>query len=342
VQSGDTIVFGAKDASVAIVATNIRQSVQRIDGIRLTGDFRLVESPSFPHNVGPGESFSVRIAPIVEAPGELSGELLIGDAYFPVRADVPTLPGVRFSEAGGVVDSAAQIPLEVSLEGPYPTDIVGVLLLGFETRAFTNDPAIQWATGGRQAVFEIPAGETQPIFAGNVSTNTFQTGTVAGAITVTAQFFVDTRSGSSGATGGQGDASGQSGGVEITPDTAPELRFEVMEAAPVLQRVALGTTAQGRFSVQITGYATSRTVDSLSFSFSGVSGSNLTTPNLEADVGTSFSTYYGGSQSAAFGSQFTATVEFTLDEGVFEDLSSLSVGAANGLGASNSVSLQLN
>ncbi len=465
VQSGDVVVFGGQDATIEIVARNIRQSVQRIDAIRLTGDFRIVESPNFPYNVEPGESFSVRIAPVAGALGELSGELLIGDAFFPLRADVPELPGVlfseaggvvgpaeqvplglslarpypsdiagtlqfdfepqelgsdpgaqwagggprtsfripagetaavfasgaamtdfqtaravgeitvtarftielwaiditpdpapelrfrveivdlpevRFSEAGGVVSSAEQIPLEVGLEQPYPTDIVGVLLLVFETRAFTNDPAIQWATGGRQAVFEIPAGETKAVFAGNASTNTFQTGTVAGGITVTAQFFVDTRTGSSAAPGGQGNADGQSGGVDITPDTEPELRFEVLEAAPVLQRAALGSTGQGRFSVAITGYATSRTVDSLSFSFSGVSGSHLTTPSLEADVGSSFSTYYGGNQSAAFGSQFTATVEFTLDEGAFEDLSSLSVSAANGLGASNSVSLQLN
>lgn len=465
IQAGDTLVFGGEDATIAVVAENIRQSVQRVDAIRLTGDFRIVESPTFPYNVEPRASFSIRIAPVASAPGELSGELLIGDAYFPIRAEVPALPQIRFSEAsrvvgpgeeipmglslerpypsditgalliefepqeltsdpgaqwvggarrasfriaagetaaefasgstvtnfqtarvageititaqftveiwqvditpeptpelqfrveitplsevhfseaGGVVDSAAQVPLELSLEGPYPTDLVGVLLLGFETRAFTNDPAIQWATGGRQAVFKIPAGETQAVFAGNATMNTFQTGTVAGGITVKARFFVDTSTGSSGIAGGQASEGGQPMGVEITPDAEPELRFEVLEAAPVVRRVALGATGQGRFTVQITGYATSRVVDSLSFSFSGVSGSNLTTPNIEADVGTAFSTYFGGNQSAAFGSQFTATVEFTLDEGAFEDLSSVAVGAANGLGTSNAVSLQLN
>ena len=161
---------------------------------------------------------------------------------------------------------------------------------------------------------------------------------VAGEIIVTARFVSVT----DGIPRSIEEAQAQDAAIEITPDTAPEVRFNVMEAAPVLQRVALGSTGQGRFTLQVTGFATSRSVDSLSFGFTGAPGSDLRTPTLEADVTQNFRTYYGGNQSASFGSQFTATVEFMLDEGLFEDVGNVSVTAANGSGTSNSVSLSLN
>ena len=253
--------------------------------------------------------------------------------------EIADLPEVRFSHAGGTVASAEQVDVGLSLAAAYPTDVVGVLALAFVTRAFANDPAIQWATGGHQATFQIPAGATDAVFSGNFAANTFQTGTVAGEIVVTARFF----SVPDGIANAPRDAEAQAGaGVEITPDTALELRFIVMEGAPVLSRVALDSTGQGRFSLQVTGYSTAREVNSLSFAFTGTAGSNLQTPALEADVSQNFRTYYAGSQSTSYGSQFTATVDFMLDEGVFEDLEGASVTAANGSGQSNSVSVSLN
>ncbi len=253
--------------------------------------------------------------------------------------EIPALPEVRFSHAGGTVGSAEQVELDVSLDAAYATDVVGILELAFETRSFASDPAIQWSTGGRQAAFLIVAGSTDAIFTGRVGSTAFQTGTVAGEIVVTARFF----SVPDGFENVPADPQAQlQAGAEITPEMAPELRFNVMEAAPALSQVALGSTGQGRFSLQVTGYSTVREVNSLSFAFTGTAGSDLQTPALEADVSQSFRTYYSGNQSASFGSQFTATVEFALDDGVFEDLSNVSVTAANGSGQSNSVSLSLN
>ena len=253
--------------------------------------------------------------------------------------EIEELPEVLFSQAGGSVGAAEQVEVGVSLAATYPTDVVGVLTLVFETRAFANDPAIQWSTGGRQATFQIPVGSTDAIFFGEFSANAFQTGTVAGEIVLTARFF----SVPDGIENAPNEAQAQAGaGAEITPDSVPGLRFNVMEAAPVLSGAALGSTGQGRFGLQVTGYSTARAVNSISFAFTGTAGSDLRTRALEADVSQNFSTYYAGNQSASYGSQFTATVEFTLDEGVFEDLSSVSVTAANGSGQSNSVSLSLN
>ncbi len=256
---------------------------------------------------------------------------------FSVQIDA--LPAVQFSQSGGTVGAAEQVGLALELAAAYPTDIVGVLTLTFETRAFANDPAVQWATGGRQAAFLIPAGATSAEFAGNVGTNAFQTGTVAGEIILSSLFYsvpdgVTSRVSNPEAFGGAA--------ADITPEEVPELRFSVMEGAPVLRSVVLGSTGQGGFALQVTGFSTARSVSALSFSFTGGAGTDLRTPALQADVSDKFTTYYAGNQSASFGSQFTATVSFTLEEGVFEDLSAVSVTATNGSGESNSVSASLN
>ena len=259
----------------------------------------------------------------------------VPELRFSVELD--PLPEVVFSEAGGTASGGGQIPLGLTLAKPYPTDIAGFLELRFETRAFTTDPAIQWASGGRLAAFGIPAGSTEAAFLDLGTTNAFQTGTVAGDIVVTAQLYsvpdvlaITTL------------AQAQAVAADITPSTAPQVRFRVLEGAPVLSRLDLGTTGQGRFNLQITGHATTRSVESMSFAFSGTAGSLLRTPELEADVSQAFTTFYGSNQSASFGSQFTATVQFSLDEGVFEDVAQVTVTAANSEGTSNSVTLNLN
>ncbi len=247
------------------------------------------------------------------------------------------LPEVTFSQAGGTVGAAEQVPVQVSIAQAYPNDIVGVLNLAFETRTFAADPAIQWASGGRQASFLILAGTTQAIFSGQVNSNAFQTGTVAGAIVLTAQFFsvpngyLNTRIEQALTTA-----------PEITPVARPELRFNVMEAAPVLQRVTLGGTGQGGFNLQVTGYSTGRSVDSLSFAFAASPGSVLASESFNVDVAGAFRTYFSSNQSAASGGQFMVTVSFDVDEGAFEDIRSVDVTATNSLGTSNSVSLSLN
>ena len=247
------------------------------------------------------------------------------------------LPKVSFSQSGGTVASAEQVPMQVSIAKTYPNDIVGVLNLAFETRSFAADPAIQWASGGRQAYFTILAGTTEAIFSGQATSNAFQTGTVAGEIVLSAQFFSVPNGYANTRLEQAATAS-----AEITPDVRPELRFNVMEAAPVLQRVALGGTGQGGFSLQVTGYSTTRSVDSLAFSFSASRDAVLASESINVDVSSSFRTYFGGNQSTASGSQFTATVSFNVDEGAFEDIQSVSVTATNSLGTSNSVSLNLN
>ena len=247
------------------------------------------------------------------------------------------LPALSFSQSGGTVGAAEQVSMQVSIAETYPNDIVGVLNLAVETRRFAADPTVQWASGGRQAFFVILASTTEAIFSGQVTSNAFQTGTVAGEIVLTAQLF--------SVPNGYANTSidrAVSASADITPDTRPELRFNVREAEPVLQRVALAGTGQGGFNLQVTGFSTTRQVDSLTFSFTASSGSLLESDSLTVGVADSFATYFDSNQSAATGGRFTATVNFSVDEGAFEDIGAVSVTATNFLGTSNSVSLNLN
>ncbi len=258
-----------------------------------------------------------------------------------LSVEIDELPAVSFTHVGGTVAAADQVALGLDLAEPYGSDLAGVVLLRFETRVFSNDPAIQWSTGGREAIFRIPAGQTAAVFAGG-TTNAFQTGTVAGGITASARLFLDTQELEDAFLLGGGIQAAAQIAVDVSPAELPEVRFDVLEAAPVLQRAVLGSTGQGRFSVQVTGYSTVRAVSSLSFEFAGVGSANLTNPSVSVDATESFYTYYGGNQSSSFGSQFTVTVDFTLDSGVYEDIRSVSVTASNSLGESNAVSLTLN
>ena len=236
-----------------------------------------------------------------------------------IGAGVPDLPAVSFSNSGGTVAAADFVPLGLSIAEAFPVDIEGMLRLSFDSAAFSNDPSILFPTGEKEARFTIPQGRTEAVFSGNLTATPFQTGTVAGAITVSATFAV--------------------GRVDITPDAAPEAVFTVVPAAPLLRYLALGNTGQGRFSVQVTGFATARSVSRLQIVFSGA---NIAMANLTADVADAFTLYYAGNQSVASGSSFVATVNFTVEEGNFEDLSTVTITAENELGQSNPVSLTLN
>lgn len=300
------------------------------------GAFSRKELPEMPHSLDMGETISVVIVFEPTRLGPQNAMLAVHTATSPanftlngIGAEAP-LPAVSFSNSGGTVAARDSVPLGLSIAEAYPVDIEGVLELTFDSAAFANDPSIQFSTNfspnGRRAPFRIPEGQTAAIFPGNLTSNSFQTGTVAGAITALATFAVKVKNGQ----------------VDITPDTAPEAVFTVVPAAPVLYNLALGATGQGRFSVQVIGFATSRSVSRLEIAFSGASGANIATTNLTADVADAFTLYYAGNQSAAFGSSFLATVDFTVEEGNFEDLTAVTITAVNELGQSNPVSLTLN
>ena len=209
VQSGTEVVFGQSAAVVEVVGRNDGQSAQLIENISLRGPFAMTQVPRLPKSVAPGESITVRLEPRASATGDYTGELVIGDAVFPLSLDVPALPPVQFSTAGRVLTVGEQVPIGLGLASPYPVDIAGTLQLELASTSFQNDQALQWSSGGRQVDFSIPAGTTAAVFAGNASMIEFQSASVAGEITVSARFLAD------------------AWGIDITPIAVPEVRFTV-------------------------------------------------------------------------------------------------------------------
>ena len=332
IEPRDTIVFpqtqvgGASEVTLQI--SNSGNESETLSGIGVgAGAFSLRNLPELPSPLQADQTITFAIVFEPERLGPQSAMLAVNAANFTlsgVGENVSDLPAVSFSTSGGTVAAADSVPISLSIAEAFPVDLKGVLRLTFDTEVFSNAPTIQFSTGGRNASFRIPKGRTEAIFPGNLTTNPFLTGTVAGTITASATFATE------------------AGSVDITPDTIPEVVFTVTKAAPLLRSMTLGSTGQGRFSVLITGFATSRTVSQLQIAFAGVTGADITTPNLTADVSDPFTLYYGSNQSASFGSLFTATVAFTVNEGEFEDLSTVTITASNELGQSNPVSLTLN
>ena len=169
----------------------------------------MTSGPALPKSLAPGESFAIRLEPSATAGGDLTGNLVIGDAIFPLAVDIPTLPGVRFSAAGRTLRAGEQVSLGLRLGRTYPVDISGTLQLDLESVDSVSDPSLRWSTGGQQVAFRIPAGATSAVIAGEAEMVAFHAALVSGTITVTARL------------------AAYPWGIDITPASAPQVQFSV-------------------------------------------------------------------------------------------------------------------
>ncbi len=167
------------------------------------------------------------------------------------------------------------------------------MTLTFNSDVFSNDPAVQFAIGGRTVNFLIPAGSTQAVFPNSAMQLRLQTGTVAGTITLTPSFVTD-------------------GGINLTPSIPPALNLTVVQNPPKLLSVQLASKTTNAFTLLITGYATGRSINSIDLQFTPVAGENVGTTKLSIPVGPSFTAWYQSAASQQFGSQFTVTLPLTL------------------------------
>ncbi len=325
----DTIVFPETDfgqtSQVGFTVNNTGTEAQTITLIGASGNFSAADLPTLPMSLPPGQmlTFNVVFEPL--ASGILSGNLSIDSTTFSLSGlggEPGQVPGPTISGAGGAVNAVDQVSTGVSIAEPYPVDVAGTLTIAFESDAFSNDPTIQFSTGGRTAPFTIRAGQTQARFANNRDAIRFQTGTVTGTIILSSTFQIEeTRQ-------------------DITPDRPPELTYTLSTQAPQLLGATIGQINAGTVQVLVTGFSTARTVNTLRLSLTGAAGSNLTTSQLDIDARNAFRTWYQSNQSSGFGSQFTATVTLRVD-GEVGDITAVSVQAVNELGNSNSVTADL-
>jgi len=223
----------------------------------------------------------------------------------------PTVSGV-----GTTAPPAQQPTVSVQLAQPYPTDLTGTITLTFTPAAGNvDDPSIQFSTGGRSVTFTIPAGQTTAVF--SAATISLGTGTVSGTITLTLHFSL---------------ADGQ----DVTPQPAPTQVITIGPQAPVITKVTVSSTSGG-IEVDVTGFSNTREMVSATFTFQAASGTTLQGSTATITVDQIFTTWYNGTSSTQYGSQFTFAQPFTIS-GSASGIASVSVTLTNKQGTSPATS----
>ena len=210
--------------------------------------------------------------------------------------------------------AAAQSTFSVSLAASYPVQLTGQIVMTFtaDGPAGIDDPAVQFASGGRTVNFTIPAGSTAGVFSN--AQMALQTGTVAGTITL--------------------NLSLQSARGEVTATAARVLH--VPATAPVASVLRVVHTSGG-FELHVTGYSTPRQLTQAVVQLTPSAGSNLQTTQLTIPLTDLAGSWYQSAASSHFGSQFTLVLPFTI-QGSAPGIDSVAVTLANNQGTSPSIS----
>ncbi len=311
---------------------NTGNSPAFVTSITLPGStvFTLAELPPLPARLGGGEtvSFAINFTPILT--GAATASLKVDALTFNVSSvgnDPPALPRVTFPGITATADAAQLATVGVTLASAYPVNLTGKLILAFASDFFADDPAIQFAQGGRVLSFIIPAGATRALFGVNTTDVRLQTGTVAGVITLGATFATE------------------AGNINLTPTTAPATTITVRPGPPRLRSVQLSAKTTTSFTILVTGYATTRNVNQLAFTFTQATDPDkkdlkLDTTSLNLPVDGPFAAWFASTAAAPFGGQFTATITFNV-RGDIDAILSVAVIAGNAQGTSNSGSVNL-
>ena len=327
IADGGLVIFPntavGSSSSAVIQIGNTGNVSTNINSIGVTGaGYQLANLPQLPVSVGPGQSTQLTVSFAPNALGSTTGTLQINSLKIGltgVGLAPPTLPAVSFGSLADSVGPAQQPSISLTLASPYPLDISGTLTLSFAPAAFTDDPAIQFATGGRSVSFTIPANTTQATF-GLATQVQFQTGTVAGTIMFTPTF--------------------ATGSVNLTPPVPTIKTVTIPASAPQVRSVTIGTQTANSFDVLVTGFSTSRTMTEIDLQFMASAGASLATSTLSVDVTSVFSTWYQSAASTPFGSQFTVDLNIVV-AGDITAVQSVAVTAKNQNGTSNSASASL-
>jgi hypothetical protein len=222
-------------------------------------------------------------------------------------------PGVHFTGTSAIVAPAQQMAIGVDIDRAYPVDIAGTLRLAFEPDSgLVDDPAVQFAAGGRSVPFTIPANTTHAVFTGGA--NGLQTGTVSGSIRL--------------------DASLRASGVDVTPSPVPQDTMRIDRLSPRITSVTVNRTANG-IEVQIAGYSTTREVTSGTFRFTPATGSSLQNTEVTVQMTDAARQWFNDARSSQYGSQFLLVQPFTVQGA---SVSAVSVTLTNGQGTSAAAS----
>jgi len=256
-------------------------------------------------------TFTVRVSDSASASATKQFQLSIGSNSAPIL----TISGV--SDA---VEPVQQPSLEITLSSNHPSPISGQLTLRFTSNAdvSSDDPSIQFSTGGRSVNFSIPANTTRAVFSNGLSTIAFQTGTVSGTIELA--------------------ASGQSGGSG-TPLPPVSRTLTLSRRSPSITRLNIATRSASGFELAVTGFSTPRSLTQVTFLFTAAQGASLETSTVTLGLATPAATWFQSQTSATLGGQFRLLMPFVV-QGELSAIQSVSVTLTNGEGNSTASSVQ--
>jgi sugar lactone lactonase YvrE len=231
---------------------------------------------------------------------------------------LPGTPGVVTFTAPPA-SPGEQPTLNFSLTQPYPIAITGTMTLTFTPDSGNPDnPQIQLASttagvtlapGGRSLTFPLAANSTAtPVVL-------VQVGNVSGTITISLQL--------------------NAAGVNVTPTNVAPITIVVPRVAPTITTLSFSTSGT-TLTVLVTGFSTTREIQSTTFNFTPASGASLAQKTVTVPATGLFTTWYTTAGSAQFGSAFTYTQLFTLS-GNASAVAGVGVTLTNTVGTSTEV-----
>ena len=186
-----------------------------------------------------------------------------------------------------------------------------------DTDVPSDDPAIQFSTGGRAVAFTIPANSLKAMFPNSATSIAFQSGTVAGTIKISITM--------------------QSEGTNVTPSPTPSQTFTMNRMGPSISRLSIASRTPSGFDIEIVGFSTPRSLTQVVFQFTPRAGSNLGTSTSTVPLGSSSATWFQSDASKQFGSLFRLVIPFAV-QGDVNAIQSVSATLTNDAGTSDPLS----
>lgn len=337
VTDSGTVIFSplavGNTGSLNFSVQNTGTSPATISSINLAAAsnvFSLSQLPALPMNLAAGSTITFAIGFVPNNTGSLTATLRVNNSSFTLSGNgtqPASLPSYQFQGPSGNQQPAQQPAVGLTLASPYPLALQGTLKLTFVSSVFTDDPAVQFASGGRTVNFTIPANSTRMLFSANATSMALQTGTTAGNILITPTFATQ-------------------GGFDLTPSSSDVLTLTIQKAAPQLLSANVTAQTLSSFTVVLNGYSTTRSIRQLDIQIAPKQGQNFSTTHLTIDVSSGSSAWFQSLTSQGFGGSFLVSIPFNLSSGNSADdlvhmLQSLSITATNDVGASSAISVTI-
>ncbi|HZR63500.1 MAG TPA: choice-of-anchor D domain-containing protein [Terriglobales bacterium] len=292
--------------------------------------FTLQQLPPLPSNLNPGDTVTFAVGFVPNNTGSLTATLRVNNSSFTLSGTgtpPASLPAYQFQGPAGNAKPAQQSSVGLTLASAYAMALQGTLKLTFASSVFTDDPSIQFATGGRTVPFTIPANSTDAVFANGAKAVPIQTGTTAGTISITPTFATTS-------------------GFDLTPSSPDALTLTIPRSVPQLSGASISSVTATGFTVTLSGFSTTRGLTQLDIQITPKQGETFSTTHLTLDVSSGASAWFQGTASQPFGGAFMVGIPFALSNGnatedLVHHLQSLSITASNDVGASGAVTVSI-